>query len=64
MGGVNPFRLPEPQFPSFRAYPLPALIGPVWNHGITGQPDENNGLADSFGVRTRWPTVLRTQLRF
>ena len=43
MGGVNPFRLPEPPIHSFRAFSPNALIGPVWNHGITGQPDEAYG---------------------
>ena len=30
MGGVNPFRLPEPRIQSFRTFSPGALIGPVW----------------------------------
>ena len=37
MGGVSPFRIPESPIHPFHAFSPDALIGPVWNHGITGK---------------------------
>ena len=37
MGGVNPFRIPEPPIHLFHAFSPDALIGPVWNHGVAGK---------------------------
>ena len=43
MGGVNLFRLPEAPMHYVNTFSPAALIGPVWNHGITGPPNEANG---------------------
>ena len=48
MGGVNPFRIPEPLVHPFHAFSPAALIGPVLNHGIAGQPDGANGFREQF----------------
>ena len=51
MGGVNPFRLPEPQIHPFHAFSPDALIGPVWNRRIPGQPNEAYGFGEQFWDR-------------
>ena len=48
MGSVNPFRLPELPIDHFRAFSPDALIGPVWNHGFPGQPNEAYGFEGQF----------------
>ncbi len=47
MGGVNLFRLPEPWIHDAAPFPHDALIGPVWNLGMSGLSnqavDQENG---------------------
>ena len=46
MGGVNPFRLPEPPIHPSHAFSPDALIGPVWNQGVPGHASEANGFRE------------------
>ena len=49
MGGVNLFRLPEPLVHPLNGISPDALIGPVWNHGMMGQPTEISGQKNGRG---------------
>ncbi|MYJ21086.1 MAG: hypothetical protein F4100_10155, partial [Rhodothermaceae bacterium] len=49
MGSVNLFRLPDPLIHSLNGISPDALIGPVWNHGMAGQPVETFGQENGGG---------------
>ena len=62
MGGVNLFRLPEPSIDPFHAFSPDALIGPVWNHGTTGQPDNAYGFGEQFWDRQGMANQLQNSI--